>query len=170
MFFTQQQLLQYLDSHHIPYKLYQHVPLVTVEQGLALKTELNMPGTGIKNLFLKDDHKNLYLISATFHTKINLRAFGKSQNIKNIRFADADLLLQYLGVLPGSVTPLALINDPHQKVRMILDAQVLQQKYIQIHPLKNDATVVITPADLVKFFDLNNRSYLVHDFSQNEII
>lgn len=168
MFFTQQQLLQHLDNNHIPYKLYQHVPLVTVEQGLALKTELNMPGTGIKNLFLKDDHKNLYLISATFDTKINLRDFGKTKGIKGIRFASADLLMQHLGVLPGSVTPLALIHDPCQKVRMIVDSQILEQNLIQIHPLQNDATIVITPADLIKFFGLHNRNYQVYDFNQSQ--
>lgn len=168
MFFTQQQLLQYLDNENITYKLYQHLPLRTVEDGLALKNSLNMPGTSIKNLFLKDDKKNFYLISATSNTQINLRSFGKSQNIKNIRFADAHLLMEYLGVIPGAVTPLALINDPLKKVHMILDAKILQQEYIQIHPLKNDATVVISPDDLIKFFNLSNRKYLIHDFSKNE--
>lgn len=167
---SQSDLLNYLDRHSILYTLYKHTPIVTVEQGLALKSSLEMPGTGIKNLFLKDDRKNFYLISATFDTKINLRAFGKLKNIKGLRFADQDLLLQHLGVLPGSVTPLALINDLEQKVHMILDSNILNQDYIQIHPLENNATVVITPADLVRFFNLNSRTYITHDFNEDELI
>lgn len=164
MIYTMQQLLHFLHTHSIAYKLYQHPPLMTVEEGLALKSKLNMPGTGIKNLFLKDDQKNLYLISATFDTKINLRAFGKSQNIKNPRFADPSLLMQHLGVLPGSVTPIALINDQDQKVKIVLDSKIFEQELIQIHPLQNDATIVINPNELIVFFKLIHRSHTVYNF------
>lgn len=165
---TKEQLLNYLQTHHISYKLYEHAPLMTVTQGLAIIENLNIPGTIIKNLFLKDDHQNLYLISATFATNIDLKALRKTLNLKNLRFADATLLTQYLGVQPGSVTPLALINDTNQKVKMILDANVLQQEHIQIHPLQNNATIVIKPSDLINFFNLIHRTYRIYDFTKNQ--
>jgi len=168
MAFTKQQILQYLETHKIAYQLYEHAPLMTVQQGLSIIAELGIPGAIIKNLFLKDDHKNLYLVSATSDTRIDLKTFGKALNIKNIRFADATLLSTHLGVQPGSVTPLALINDANSTVQMILDANVLQQQYIQIHPLQNDATIVITPPDLINFLKLINRPYRIYDFKQNE--
>ena len=86
-----------------------------------------------------------------------------------MRFADAKLLMQHLGVEPGSVTPLALINDKDKAVQAIIDAKLLKHEYIQIHPLKNDATVVITPADLLKLFDIINRLYAVYNFTENRI-
>ncbi len=167
MFYTQEQLLNYLLTHHISYTLYTHIPVFTCEQASSL-AYLNMPGVGIKNLFLKDDHKNLFLVSAVFDTRIDLKSFGKNLGLKNVRFADETLLMKYLGVEPGSVTPLALINDTTQAVQIILDTAILQQKFIQIHPLHNDATVVITPADLVKFLGFTNRSYLTYDFTMSE--
>lgn len=124
----------------------------------------------IKNLFLKDNHKNFYLISANSTTEINLKETGKAYNIKGLRFADATLLKQYLEVQPGSVTPLALINDTTESVTMILDSHVLEQKHIQIHPLQNDTTIVIKPDDLLTFLKSINRSYGIYNFDTNEIV
>lgn len=169
MHFTQEQLLEYLSSHQIHYKLYTHSPLFTCEQAQEVVEHMKIPGMGIKNLFLKDSKKNLYLMSAIDKTRIDLKATGKALHIKELRFADETLLMDNLGVQPGSVTPLALINDKEHKVQVIIDAELLTQEYIQVHPLKNDATVVITPADLIAFFGLINKSYIAYDFLQNQI-
>lgn len=170
MHVAQEQLLAYLTEHHINYKLFRHAPLFTCEQALEVIAQLHIPGMGIKNLFLKDSKKKLYLIVATYDTRVDLKTVGKVLEAKELRFADATLLMNYLGVEPGSVTPLAVINDREQMVQIIIDANILKQEYIQVHPLKNDATVVITPADLVTFFTSCNRSYLVYDFVANRLV
>lgn len=170
MHYTQEQLLDYLRTHNITYQLYTHSPLFTCEQASAIEAELNMPGMGIKNLFLKDSKKKLYHIVATHITRIDLKTVGKALQAKELRFADATLLMQYLGVEPGSVTPLALINDTEQAVQVIIDAEILKQEYIQVHPLKNDATVVIKPADLLRFFTSISRPYRVYDFIAHRVI
>jgi len=170
MFFTQEQLLEYLTAHSIAYKLYTHAPLFTCEQALEIIEQLKMPGMGVKNLFLKDDKKKLYLIVAAYTTCVDLKTTGNVLQAKGLRFADATLLMHHLGVEPGSVTPLALIHDKEQKVQAIIDANLFKQEYIQVHPLKNSATVVITPADLVTFLASINKRYLVYDFTKNEII
>jgi Ala-tRNA(Pro) deacylase len=169
MHLTREQLLTYLNTHHITYQLYNHIPLFTCEQALEVVKELDIPGMGVKNLFLKDDKRNLYLIVAAYDTRVDLKITGKTLEAKGLRFADAVLLMNNLGVEPGSVTPLALINDKEQAVQVILDAELLKQKQIQVHPLKNDTTVVITPTDLITFLRLINRSYLTYDFVKHEI-
>lgn len=170
MHFTQEQLLNYLRTHNIAYQLYTHPQLFTCEQAAEIVAQLHLPGMGIKNLFLKDSKKKLYLIVATYATRVDLKTVGKTLEAKELRFADAQLLMQHLGVEPGSVTPLALINDTEQAVQAIIDAEILNQEYIQVHPLKNDATVVITPADLLNFFASIKRPYLVYDFTQHQMV
>jgi len=165
MAYTQEQLLHYLDAHHITYQLYTHPQLFTCEQALHIVKELNMPGQGIKNLFLKDSKKQLYLVVAVYSTRIDLKRLSKALQAKDLRFADAALLMHHLGVEPGSVTPLALINDAQHAVHVIIDAEVFKQDLIQIHPLKNDATVVIRPADFDLFLQSINRSYIVYGFT-----
>ena len=170
MHLNQKQLLDYLDKHQISYTFFAHPPLFTCEQAADIATQINMPGTGIKNLFLKDSKKRLFLIIATYNTRVDLKAVGKALEAKELRFADATLLMNYLGVEPGSVTPLALINDTEHTVQAIIDTNIFRQEYIQVHPLKNDATVVITPADLITFFNVTNRQILSYDFSNNQIV
>lgn len=169
MLYTQEQLLQYLQTNQISYHFYNHEPLFTCDQALDIVAKLNIPGMGVKNLFLKDDQKKLYLISAAYNTQINLKEVGKNLGFKGLRFADATLLMNHLHVEPGSVTPLALINDQEQQVQVILDAQLFKQEHLQVHPLKNDATVVITPADLMIFLNLINRPCVIYDFINDQI-
>jgi Ala-tRNA(Pro) deacylase len=169
MLHTPEQLLAYLDTNAIPYTHYTHPRLFTCEQAKDIVGELNMPGTGIKNLFLKDSKKNIYLISATYDTQVDLKTTGKTLNAKELRFADANLLMTHLGVEPGSVTPLALMNDPNYQVQMIVDAALLRQDLIQVHPLSNDATVVMKPAHLIRFFELLHIPYRVYDFMNHEL-
>ena len=111
---TKQDLLQYLDQLHITYKIYDHEPLFTVEQ--ADKVAHSISGGHIKNLFLKDDSGQIWLISAEAHAQIELKKVGQVLKARKLRFADANLLMQHLGVLPGSVTPFGLINDPDHNV------------------------------------------------------
>ena len=164
MHFRQEQLFEYLSNNQIHYTLYRHVPVFTCEEAEQLTT-LNMPGVGIKNLFLISK-KKLFLIIAAYTTRVDLKTVGKALEAKELRFANATLLMDYLGVEPGSVTPLATINDVGQSVQIIIDATILEQEYIQVHPLKNDATLVITPTDLINFFSSINRSYLIYDFAK----
>jgi Ala-tRNA(Pro) deacylase len=168
--YTQEQLLEFLRSHAITYQLYTHQPLFTCEQALEAIAELAIPGTGIKNLFLKDSKKKLYLIVASYDTRVDLKTTGKTLEAKELRFADATLLMNHLGVEPGSVTPLATINDTQHDVQIIVDAAIFNSAFIQVHPLHNTATVVIIPADLIAFFKAINRSYLVYDFVNHQLV
>lgn len=170
MNFTQSQLLAYLQTHQINYQLYRHEPLFTCEDAAKVIEQLQIPGVGIKNLFLKDSKQRLYHIVATYNTRVDLKRTGTVLGAKELRFANAELLKQHLGVEPGSVTPLALINDLGQAVQIIIDSDIFKHAYVQMHPLNNDATVVIMPADLIKFLTLLNRSYLTYDFTENQLI
>jgi len=170
MHLTSEEVLNYLGVHQISYQLYQHEPVFTCEQAIKIVHEMKIDGAGIKNLFLKDNKKKFYHIVALDTARVDLKSVGKVLQTPGLRFADADLLMHYLGVYPGSVTPLALINDKDHAVQAILDVNIFKQEYIQIHPLKNNATIVITPADLIKFFSLTNRSYLVYDFYLNQLL
>src|SRR5579885_987110 len=90
---------------NISTQLFKHEPLFTCEQAEYATKTLGIPGAQCKNLFLKDSKKKLYLIVALALTKIELKKVGNSLSAKELRFADAQLLMENLGVEPGSVTP-----------------------------------------------------------------
>ncbi|MGH7031340.1 MAG: YbaK/EbsC family protein, partial [Stellaceae bacterium] len=66
-------------------------------------------------------------------------------------FGSADELDALLGVHPGSVTPFALINDSGHRVIPVLDRAMLDYNPLNYHPLANDRTTAIAPADLLRF-------------------
>ena len=57
-----------------------------------------------------------------------------------------------LGVRPGAVSPLTLINDPNRKVHLVLDTALRTNKMIYAHPLINDMTLGIEGPQLQQFF------------------
>lgn len=165
MHFTQSQILEYLQTHNIAYRLFRHEPLFTCEQATKVIEQMQIPGLSIKNLFLKDSKGRLFLIVAAHNTAIDLKKTGKSLQAKELRFADAQLLMQHLGVTPGSVTPLALINDKELVVQAVIDNTIFKHDYIQVHPLQNDATIVINVADLIRFLQSHRRAHIIYDFT-----
>lgn len=154
-----------LESLHIKVKKFDHEPLFTCEQAQYAVEKLGIPGAQCKNLFLKDSKKKLWLIVALADTKIELKKIGKMFDAKELRFADALLLMENLGVEPGSVTPFALINDMDHKISVILDSALFSQHELGFHPLKNDATLIITPADLKKFIESCGNQSTIFDFT-----
>lgn len=147
---TPDDLFTHFDALGIAHVTHQHRPIFTVEEGADLKAQL--PGGHSKNLFLKDKKGALYLLCALGSTKIDLNAVSKLLGVSGrFSFGNADLLMQHLGVTPGSVTIFALINDPGRTVTLVLDEGFFAYDPVNFHPLRNDATTAISPADLLKF-------------------
>lgn len=161
-------LFEYLAHLGISTTTVEHEPLFTVEQ--ADKLASGIPGGHIKNLFLKDDNKQLWLLVAEDHAKIDLKKVGQLLNARKLRFADADLLWHTLGVKPGSVTPFALINDLDHKVNVVIDKTLFDCNIINAHPLENTATTSILLADFKKFLDATGHQVHIIDLNNYEII
>jgi Ala-tRNA(Pro) deacylase len=126
-----------------------HLPVFTVEE--AKKIHDDIPGGHCKNLFCKDEKGVLWLIVALDDARIDLKAAKDKIGSKRLTFSKPELLLEILGVEPGSVTPFGLINDTAAKTNVILDAAMMALPHLNFHPLKNDATTTISSVDLQKF-------------------
>jgi Ala-tRNA(Pro) deacylase len=146
---TPEQLFAFLDSLDIAHATNRHRPVFTVEESRDLKAA--MPGGHTKNLFLKDKKGRLFLLSALADTAIDLNAVSKLLGVGRFSFGNAELLMRHLGVTPGSVTLFALLNDTERQVTLILDEALLAHDPVNFHPLRNDATTAVAPADMLKF-------------------
>jgi Ala-tRNA(Pro) deacylase len=145
-----EELFARFDALGVAHKTYQHPPVFTVAESASIK--LDMPGGHTKNLFLKDKKGRLFLLCALAETKIDLNAAAKAMGCSGRpSFAGPDLLLEALGVTPGSVTVFALINDHANRVQLALDAALLDHDPVNFHPLRNDATTAVSPAGLLRF-------------------
>lgn len=162
-FYTLSTLLQALNGWGLLPRTTEHEAVFRVGEGEGIKDTL--PGAHSKNLFLKDDKGQLWLISAEQQTQINLKALPKVIGSGRLSFGSEERLYQALGVRPGSVTALALINDPEHKVRFILDQRLYDAAIVNFHPLINTATTALDQADFRRFLDKLGRDYRVIDFS-----
>lgn len=111
----------------------------------------HVPGGHTKNLFLKDRRGQLWLVVVREHLRVDLTALAKQLDGTRFSFGSAELLVDTLGVAPGSVTPFALINERDNRVRVVLDEEMLNLDPLNFHPLRNDRTTAISPGDLLKF-------------------
>ena len=127
----------------------EHPPVYTVEEARALRGTI--PGGHCKTLFLKDEKGGVWLIVCLEDAKIDLKAAPARIGSMRLSLGKPDLLLDVLGVEPGSVTPFGLINDTPVHVNVILDAAMMREEYLNYHPLRNDATTTIRSAGLMAF-------------------
>ena len=141
--------MQRLAALGIEQRTIEHAPVFTVEESTVLDREI--PGGHTKNLVLKDHKDRLFLVIAHAHTRVDLKALSKAIGAGRLSFGRAELLMETLGVTPGSVTAFALINDRNSRVCAILDEALMAFETINCHPLENCATTNIARDDLLRF-------------------
>ncbi|MDR1017169.1 MAG: prolyl-tRNA synthetase associated domain-containing protein [Lachnospiraceae bacterium] len=147
-----QDVLDMLDKMNIQYELVEHEPAYTVDD--MIKYGLLEKGIIAKNLFLRDKKgKRHILLTADEETEIDLKSLSKKLGVSGgLSFASEERLMKYLGLKPGSVTPLSLVNDKNHDVEFFIDKSLSKtKKKIGVHPLVNTATVFMTYKDLDKF-------------------
>ncbi len=148
---TRGELLERLTALGLRHTTTDHSPVFRVEESAALMASL--PGAHTKNLFLKDGRGRFWLVVAKAGSMVDLKALPKRIGAGRLSFGSAEMLFELLGVTPGSVTPLALINDPDQAVSLILDDALAREAVWNLHPLRNDATTAMSREDVLRFLD-----------------
>ena len=110
------------------------------------------PDADAKNLFVRDDKKaNYYLITVKGDKRVDLKEFRKNNGTRNLSFASSDDLMNIMGLIPGAVSPLGILNDTEFKVKFYIDKDFMKDKHlIGIHPNDNTATVWLKVEDLIE--------------------
>ncbi|HEV2976270.1 MAG TPA: prolyl-tRNA synthetase associated domain-containing protein [Casimicrobiaceae bacterium] len=140
----------FLRNHGITAARHSHPPVMTVEESERLVPKL--PGAKTKNLFLRDKKGARHFLATVPHDlPVDLNALGSALAAGRLGFASPERLAKHLGVTPGSVSVLALVNDTARAVEFVIDRALWDAPAVQAHPLVNDATMVITHAELERF-------------------
>ncbi|WP_262692522.1 prolyl-tRNA synthetase associated domain-containing protein [Kordiimonas aestuarii] len=168
---SEQALYAFLEGLGIEVRTYRHEPVFTVEdaQAARISSEGGMPGAHTKNLFVRDKKKRRALITLEENRKVDLRTLADRIALGRLSFGSADSLMSYLGVVPGSVTPLALYNNRVLEggtppLVFAIDKHLLDGDLINVHPLHNAATTAIKPSELMRFVQACGYTAQVIDF------
>lgn len=155
-----------LDELGLSHRTVEHPALYTVEQSRELRGDL--PGAHIKNLFLRDKKRRMWLVTVLESREVDLKSLRHRIGAQgNLSFGNAELLMERLGVIPGAVTPFSVINDREGAVTMVLDKALLEIDPVNAHPLRNDRTTAIAPGDLLRFLEAEGHAPLILDFDED---
>jgi Ala-tRNA(Pro) deacylase len=159
---TRADLFAFLDRLGVPHSTIEHEPLPTVEAAMAVWGGIH--GGFAKNLFVKDKKSRLFLITLRKDAALDLKrvqaAIGASGRVS---FCTAEQLMTHLGILPGSVTPFAAINDTAGAVTVVLEAALMKMSPVHFHPLENTATTAVPPEGLIAFLKATGHEPLIVD-------
>lgn len=157
---TAQDLFALLDSLNIPHKTKEHVPVFTVAESASLRDEI--PGGHTKNLFVKDKKDQFFVVTVEENATVDLKTIHKVIGASSrVSFGSPEKMLEYLGVVPGSVTVFGAINDTGHNVTFVLDEELMREEIINGHPLSNNATTSISSNDLIRFMEATGHTPLV---------
>jgi Ala-tRNA(Pro) deacylase len=165
---TRDDLMAFLGSLGVETTTHDHPAVFRVEEGEAMKAAI--PGAHTKNLFLKDARDQLWLISAEGHAQIDLKRLHTVIGSARLSFGREELMVETLGVTPGSVTAFGLINDVDRRVRFVLDRTLAQADLVNFHPLTNTATTTIGRDGFAKFLAALGIEPMVVDFDAMQVV
>ena len=83
-----------------------------------------------------------------FHTK----DLSKQLGIARLSFAEEEFMEKYLGIRPGSVTVMGLMNDNEKQVTLLVDRDVYAQEYMGCHPCANTSSIKVKTQDIFEKF------------------
>jgi len=141
-----------LDSLGIEYERVDHEAAETMEACRAID-EILAPAVICKNLFLCNSNKSQYYMLMIPGTKqFKTKVVSKLVNSSRLSFGDAKYMKEFLDITPGSVSVVGLMNDVNNKVRLIVDVDVLKKEYFGCHPCINTSSIRMKVSDVFEKF------------------
>lgn len=159
-----QKIYGLLDSKGMWHEITEHKAVYNMDE--ISDINLPHPEAECKNLFVRDKKKTNYcLISVKGDKRVDLKAFREKHDTKSLGFASENDLMDIMGLIPGAVTPLGLLNDDECKVSFYMDKEFFEgDKLIGVHPNDNSATVWMKADDLVELIREHGNNVIITGF------
>jgi len=151
-------LYDLLNKLAVDFEYYEHPPAPTIDE--AVKYWKDLDATHCKNLFFRNHKGNRhYLVILDHRQDLNIRDLELRLKQGKLTFASPERMMKYLGIAPGSVSPLALINDTGRHVHLYIDKNLQKAGTISFHPCINIASIVLKYSDFMKFLNFQGNTW-----------
>lgn len=155
-------LYKVLEELDIEYKYLEHPPTPTIED--AIKYWHNADAAFCKNIFFRNHKGNRhYLVILDANRQLVIRDLEQRLKQGKLSFASDQRLEKYMGLKGGSVSIFGLINDSEKHVHLFIDEKLKEADSVCFHPNINEATLIISVADMIRFLNWSGNTY---DFLQ----
>ena len=141
----------FLDELGIEYSRTDHEPADNMEACNVIDEILGV--IICKNLFLCNRQKtNFYLLMMPGDKKFKTKELSSQIGSSRLSFADADDMLKYLDIEPGSVSIMGLMNDKGNNVQLLIDEDVLGGEELGCHPCVCTSSLKLKTKDVIEKF------------------
>lgn len=145
---TKEQTCEALRAMGIEFERVDHPAVFNMAETAELA--LPHPEAEAKNLFLRDDRREQYfLLTVRGDRRVDLKEFRQTHQTRPLKFASEEELSSLLGLIPGAVTPLGVLNDAEHRVKFFLD-HAFASGLVGVHPNDNTATLWLRAEDLIR--------------------
>lgn len=140
-----------LDELGIEYARVDHPAAETMEACEEIEKVLGVEIC--KNLFLCNRQKtDFYLLMMPGSKPFKTKDITKQLGCARLSFAGAEFMQEFLDITPGSVSVMGLMNDKENRVRLVIDKDILDGEYIGCHPCINTSSLSIKTQDIINKF------------------
>ncbi len=148
---TESAVYELLNELGVAYQRVSHAPAATMEDCIKIDEQLGVEMC--KNLFLCNRQKTaFYLLMMPADKEFRTKDLSRQINSARLSFAGAEWMQEFLGLQPGAVSVLGLMNDKDHRVQLLIDEDVLQKEFVGCHPCVNTASLKMTVRDLTEKF------------------
>ena len=106
-----------------------------------------------KNLFLCNRQKtNFYLLMMPGDKPFKTKELSHQLGIARLSFASPEDMEQYLDCTPGSSSIMGLMNDPDDRVQLLMDEDIREGEYLGCHPCINTSSLKLRTADVLNVY------------------
>ncbi len=152
-----------LDRLNVSYKRVDHDEAMTVAICEKIDDKL---GTKIcKNLFLCNaSKKKFFLLMMPGEKKFVTKEVSAQIGCGRLSFAGEEYMQAFLDITPGSVSVLGLMNDMENRVQLLIDSDLLKEKFVGCHPCINTSSLSISIDDLLNVYlpEVNHEPIIVN--------
>ena len=140
-----------LDELGMEYWRTDHPHADTMEACEAI--DLALGTTMVKNLFLTNrQHTDYYLLLMPADKVFKTKEITKQIGSARLSFGSGEEMEELLDCHPGSASVLGLMNDPENRVRLLVDEDVLKEEYLGAHPCMNTSSLKLRTSEVFGIF------------------
>ena len=145
---VEQRCYDFLDSLGVTYRRVDHERAETI--ALCEQVEEVLCCKICKNLFLTNRQQtDFYLLLMPGEKPFKTKLLSKQIGSARLSFASPAQMQELLGVTPGSVSVLGLMNDRERRVRLLIDSDLREEADFGCHPCHNSSSLRLSTADLL---------------------
>ena len=142
---------EFLNKLGMYWERWDHAPAATIADCEEVGGRMGV--SMCKNLFLCNrQHTQFYLLMLPGEKPFRTKEVSGQIPSSRLSFAEPEYLLRYLGLEPGAVSVMGLMNDRRNQVELLIDRQILGEQYLGCHPCVNTSSIKLKMREVLEIF------------------